>query len=103
MAYTKWDEVTVKDGDKAEFYFNNQDRIIKDKKDIMTIVNRDPQDYNSTYCIRRTGGRGMASQVTIDGKIHYICNTGTLPSYLEHLRDPEPSRTRPPASSSSTS
>ena len=85
--YTDWEEVVVKDGDKAEFLFKNHGsettKIIKDKKDIMTIINRDAQDYNAKYCIRQTGTKGTASQVTVNGKTNYICSSYSLPPYLK--------------------
>ena len=85
--YTDWEEVTVKDGDTAEFLFKNHGtestKIIKDKEDIMTIINRDAQDYNAKYCIRQTGTKGTASQVTVNGKTNYICSSYSLPPYLK--------------------
>ena len=85
--YTDWEEVVVKDGDKAEFLFKNHGtestKIIKDKEDIMTIINRDAQDYNAKYCIRQTGTKGTASQVTVNGKTNYICSSYSLPPYLK--------------------
>ena len=81
----QWDEVVVKDGDEYEFLFKNpgigDNKVIKDEKDILTIVRRDPQDHNLKYCIREKRSNGEASgHRSINGR---ICHAYNLPSYLK--------------------